>query len=101
MATRIRYEIESIVIKPDALARRNGSSVYVDPDADTETLVEYRDTKESAMARAREIYQRDAVQLQRSCWGQVTVQEERYEQPYEQYPQIWEWIPVGETESID
>lgn len=101
MKMRIRYEIESVIVRPEVLAARVGTTLEIDPDRDTESLVEYRDNKADAMQRAKEIYQRDAIDLQRSCWGQVIVQEEHYCQPYEQYPQIWEWQAVGESESID
>lgn len=94
-----RFEIESIIVKPDAL-KKLGTNDDIDPDADTEALVEYRDTKAAAMRRAKQVYQRDAIKLNRSCWGTVTVQEQRYVQPYEQYPQIWEWSNVGDTEEI-
>lgn len=96
---KVRYEIESITVKPEAL-KKLGTNGDIDPDLDTETLVEYRDAKPQAMKRAKAIYQRDVIKFKRSCRNTVTVQEQRYTQPYEQYPHIWEWEPVGDTEEI-
>jgi hypothetical protein len=108
MANTTRYAIESVIVKASVLKRVAESEATgdpkqyreIDPDADTETLVEYRDRHADAQRRAQEIYQRDAVEMKRSCWGQVTIQKEHYEQPYDEYPQIWEWVAVGDTESI-
>lgn len=98
---QVRFEIESVIVKPEVLARNRGTTLDVDPDVDTETLVEYCDTRAAAMYRAKQIYQRDCVELNRSCWGQVTVQQQRCVQPYDEYPQLWDWEAVGETESIE
>lgn len=102
MATekKVRYEIESIVVRPDAL-KKLGTHDDIDPDLDTDTLVGYRDTKAAAIKRAKQVYQRDVIKLNRSYWNTVTVQEQRYTQPYEEYPHIWEWEPVGDTEEIN
>ena len=97
---KVRYEIESVIVKPVPLAAKLGTAIDIDPDQDTETLVEYRATKAAAVKRAKQIYQRDVIELQRSCWNSVTVQELRYVQPYDEYPNIWDWEPVGETEEI-
>lgn len=95
-----RYEIESIIVKPEAL-KKLGTHDDIDPDLDTETLVEYRDTKAAATRRAKQVYQRDVIRLKRSCWNTVTVQGQRYVQPYDEYPQVWEWENIGETEEIN
>lgn len=99
--TKVRYEIESIIVKPGPLAAKLGTTIDIDPDEDTETLVEYRGTKAAAMKRAKQVYQRDVIKLQRSCWNSVTIQEQRYVRPYDEYPNIWDWEPVGDTEAID
>jgi hypothetical protein len=57
---RVQWEIESIVLKPEAM-KKVGTLDDIDPDADTYSEVEYRDTKESALARAEEIYKRDVL----------------------------------------
>jgi len=103
--TKRRFQIESIIVKSNVLERVKRSEetgdpkkyVEIDPDLDTASLIEHRETLDAAVQRANEIYQRDCVEMSRSCWGIVTVQEERYVQPYEEYPQVWDWEPVGES----
>ena len=54
-----RYNIEWLVIKPDVNIH-NG----IDPDSDTDTLIEYRSEKDAAMQRAQEIF----TTTDNLCW---------------------------------
>jgi hypothetical protein len=90
-----RFEVESIVVRESALGKDE-----IDPDADAEYLVQYRQTKDEAMQLAQEIYNRDARELKRSMYGSVTVQEQVVDW-YVEEKRIAEWTNIHDTEYID
>ncbi len=59
-----RYKIEWLTIKSDVNTQDG-----IDPDTDTDTLIEYRPEKDSAMRRAQEIF----TTTNNLCWKVVTV----------------------------
>src|SRR5829696_178121 len=59
-----RYKIEWLVIKPNVNIQDG-----IDPDSDTDTHIEYRPAKDSAMQRAQEIF----TTTNNLCWKVVTV----------------------------
>jgi len=88
---RIHFEVEWITVKPSAKDKTE-----IDPDIDTITHVEYFDTEETAVKRAREIY---AAAIgpggEGLCWGIVTVQKEVLEW-FVQEDNVAHWEPEGE-----
>lgn len=62
----VRYQVEWITVKPSAK-----DNECIDPDTDTDTHLEYRPDKDTAILRAQEIF--DSTEL---CWGVVTVRKQ-------------------------
>lgn len=59
-----RYKIEWLTIKSEVNTQDS-----IDPDTDTDTLIEYRPEKDSAMRRGQEIF----TTTNNLCWKVVTV----------------------------
>lgn len=59
-----RYKIEWLTIKSDVNTQDG-----IDPDTDTDTLIEYRPEKDSAMRRGQEIF----TTTTNLCWKVVTL----------------------------
>ena len=60
----MRYKIEWLTIKSDVNTQDG-----IDPDTDTDTLIEYRPEKDSAMGRGQEIF----TTTTNLCWKVVTL----------------------------
>jgi hypothetical protein len=92
----VRYEIEWITVKPSAMSKQE-----IDPDLDTVTNVEYRQTKDGAMKRGQEIYNAATAEPINLCWGVVSVR--RQFVGYDDYDEeriVADWQDGGDDEEI-
>lgn len=97
---RVTWEIEWITVKPEVLTTERFEGGFIDPDSDTITNVEFRDTEEEALRRAQEIY--DTVNGPNGeglCWGVVMVQKQILEM-YVEEDRVAAWETVGDSIEI-